>query len=159
MGNTKQNTKHKTCRDLQHNLQNTTLRHNSIYFHIKVLFKRKYNTKYKTKTEYNMPPLERPCQREIQHKIQNKTQRQDTICFPYKGPVKEKYNTKYKIQNKNKIQYVPLRKARSTRNTTQFTKYNSKTGYNMLPIKGSCQRKRQHKIQNTTPKQNTICPP
>ena len=49
-------------------------------------------------------------------------------------PIKDKYNTKYKIQHQNKIQYAPLRKALSTRNTKQLTKYNTKTECNMPQI-------------------------
>ena len=58
---------------------------------IKVLSKRNtiQNRKYITKTKYDMPVLERPCQREIQDKIQNTKPRQNsnTICPKYKGPV------------------------------------------------------------------------
>ena len=80
-----------------------------------------------------MPPINWSSQREGQQKIQNTTPKQNTIS--------------------------PPRKVLSTRNTTQFTKYNTKTEWNMLHIKSFCQRETQHKIQNTTQKQNTICPP
>ena len=55
-----------------------------------------------------------------------------TICPAYKGPVNGKYKAKYQIQNQDKIQYAPLRKALST--TKQLTKYNTKTECNMPQI-------------------------
>ena len=58
---------------------------------IKVLSKRNttQNRKYITKTKYDVPVLERPCQREIHDKIQNTKPRQNsnTICPKCKGPV------------------------------------------------------------------------
>ena len=53
---------------------------------IKVLSKRNttQNRKYINKTKYDMPVLERPCQREIQHKTQN----QDKIVIQYAPNIK-----------------------------------------------------------------------
>ena len=55
---------------------------------IKVLSKRNttQNRKYITKTKYDMPVLERPCQREFN--IKYKTQNQDKIVIQYAPNVK-----------------------------------------------------------------------
>ena len=103
---------------------------------LKVLSKRNttQNRKYITKTKYDMPVLERPCQREIQHKTQN----QDKIVIQYAPNIKV-------LSTPIPLAIVAKHKDRKQRWIQRqikpnYTKHKFKTKYwDRLPLEDPCQ--------------------